>query len=85
MKCARKWRLEGCLLEPKEEERRKIHQIHVHVQAVRGCFGFFPNRTYSDHIDEEASISLKEKRNEEETQIHEVEVEYTTRFLVGDL
>ena len=27
-------------------------------------FGFFSNRTSSDHLDEEASSSLKKKRNE---------------------
>ena len=36
-------------------------------------FGFSPNRTSSGHIDEEASISLMKKRNEENTKIHEVE------------
>ena len=46
---------------------------------------FFRNRTSSDHIDEEASSSLKEKRNEVETEIHEVEVECTSSFLVSDL
>ena len=47
--------------------------------------GFFSNINSSDHVDEESSSSLKEKRNEAETEIHEVEVECTARFLVGDL
>ena len=34
MKCARKWVLDGCHLEPKEDPKGKIHQIHLLVQAV---------------------------------------------------
>ena len=54
-------------------------------QSSKRMFGFFPNKTYSDHLDEETSSCLKEKRNEAETKIHEVEVECSARFLVGDL
>ena len=62
-------------------------------------FDFSSNINSSDHQDEEDSSSLKKKRNEAETEIHEVkckspqggcirgevEVEFTSRFLVGDL
>ena len=53
--------------------------------SSKRMFRFFPNKTSSDHLDEEASSSLKEKRNEAETKIHEVEVECSARFLVGDM
>ena len=62
-------------------------------------FGFFLNRASSDHEDEEASSSLKKKRNQVETKVQEVnfkspqggcireevEEECTSSFLVGDL
>ena len=40
--------------------------------SSKRIFGFFPNRTSSYHHDEEASSSFKEKRNEAETEIQEV-------------
>ena len=65
----------------------------------RRMFVFFSNRNSIDHIDEESSSSLKNKRNGAKKKIHEVkckspqgvciigevEEECTSSFLVGDL
>ena len=40
--------------------------------SSKRMFGFLSNKTSSDHQDEEASSSLKKKRNEAITGIHEV-------------
>ena len=40
--------------------------------SSKRIFGFFLKKISSDHIDEEASISFKDKRNEAETKIHEL-------------
>ena len=67
--------------------------------SSKRMFVFFPKITSSDHLYEEASRSLNNKRNEAKKNIHEVkckspqggcirgevEVECTARFLVGDL
>ena len=72
-------------LRAKRGEKKEDSSNPYACPSSKRMFVFFPNRNSSDHLDEEASSSLKEMRNEAKTKIHEVEVECTTRLLVGDI